>query len=307
MIYTCTMNPSLDYFMEFDTPARENGSNRSQLEYYEAGGKGINVSIVLSNLGIPTRALGFVGGFTKDFYISLLAKYEEILPYFTYIHGHTRVNVKCMGEMPAELNATGPYITDKDMKNLMKKAERLAGGDYFVYAGITQEYLIEDAEDMLKSMIDEGTKVVIHDTNAEIARDMAEYKPFMITSTSAELANILGDEGDPAGDVIANAKKLHEMGAEHVLVNLDRKKALLVTGDGCYECEFVHQGKAVNTVGTGDSMVAGFLMNYLRTRDAVDSLRFSASCGAATAYSKGLATRESIDSFYKTTNVEKID
>lgn len=306
MIFTCTMNPSLDYFMEFDAQAKEDGSNRSQLEYYEAGGKGINVSIVLNNLGIPTRALGFVGGFTKDFYISLLAKYEEIRPNFTYINGHTRVNVKCMGEMPAELNATGPYITDKDMKNLIQKTERLGKGDYFVYAGITQEYLIDDAEKMMQNMIGEGVKVIL-DSNAEISRDMLEWKPFMIKTTPAELGAILGDDADPEGDVLKNARKLHEMGAEHVLVVLDKKKAMLVFEDGSYECELVHQDKTVNTVGTGDSMVAGFIMNYLRTRDAVDSFRFGACCGTATAYSKGLATREKIDSFYSSTKVHKLD
>ena len=107
--------------MEFDGPYQAARTNRSTLEYYEAGGKGINVSIVLNNLGIPSSAFGFIGGFTKDFYISLLAKYDHIIPNFTYINGHTRINVKCHAERHTNMNAAGPYITDGDMKNLLPR------------------------------------------------------------------------------------------------------------------------------------------------------------------------------------------
>lgn len=122
MICTCTMNPSLDYYLEFDENIKNGKLNRSNLEYYEAGGKGINVSIVLNNLGIPTKAFGFIGGFTKDFYISLLAKYENIHPNFTYTDGHTRVNVKLHGkDEVTDIHAMGPYITHEDMQKLVKR------------------------------------------------------------------------------------------------------------------------------------------------------------------------------------------
>ena len=305
MICTCTLNPSLDYYMEFDSPIEDGKTNRSQLEYYEAGGKGINVSIVLNNLGIPTKAFGFVGGFTKDFYISLLAKYEEIRPNFTYINGHTRINIKCHGEQATELNATGPYITDADMKNLMKKVDRLDDGDYFVLAGITAEYLMDDVDEMIRNASENKVRVVL-DTNPDFMRSLLKYKPFMIKTTVPELSQMFDETLTDRDAIVEKAKALFAEGAEHVLVILDNRHAILVFADGVYECDTLHEEKVVNWVGTGDSMIAGFLMNYLRSRDSVDSFRFGASCGSATAYSKGLATREKIDSFYENTKLEKI-
>lgn len=305
MICTCTLNPSLDYYMEFDSPVEDGKTNRSQLEYYEAGGKGINVSIVLNNLGIPTRAFGFVGGFTKDFYISLLAKYEMIRPNFTYINGHTRINVKCRATDATELNATGPYITDADMKNLMRKVERLDEGDFFVLAGITAEYLMDDVEVMVKKAIDDNVRVVL-DTNPELVRKLLQYKPFMVKTTLTELNRFYGTDTDSFEDVADIARRIHEHGAQRVMIVLDNKRALMLSKDGIFTVDILNEDKIVNQVGTGDSIIAGYLMNYLRTRDSVDSFRFGASCGSATAYSKGLATREKIDSFYKNTKVEKI-
>ena len=307
MIFTCTINPSLDYYMEFDGPLQAGSRmNRSTLEYYEAGGKGINVSIVPNNLGIPSRALGFVGGFTKDFYISLLSKYEHILPLFTYINGHTRINVKCHAQEHTNMNAAGPYITDEDMKNLAAKTERLSEGDYLILAGITPDYLVRDVEDMLKNLISEKVRVAL-DTNPELMRDMLEYRPFLIKTTAEELAEVLEAEVNTLEDVIAGAKKLHEDGAMNVIVLFESATAVLSCDKGTFTAEILHADKAVNTVGTGDSMVAGFMMNYLRTRDAVDSFRFGSCCGSATAYSRGLATREKIDSFYSDTKLEKVD
>lgn len=306
MIVTCTMNPSLDYYMEFNTDVQQATVNRSTLEYYEAGGKGINVSIVLNNLGIPTKAFGFVGGFTKDFYISLLAKYEHIHPNFVYTNAHTRVNVKIHDkEEVTDLHAMGPYITHEDMNALIKKTESIYKQDYFVLAGNTQEWLIDDVEEMLKNLIDEGVKVTL-DTNVKIMKDMLKYKPFLYKTTSKELAQILDTEIKSDEDSIQGAKKLYELGAKHVLVLTDTL-AILVNDHGTFTCEFLDEDSIVNAVGTGDSMIAGFLMNYMRTSDSYDSLKFGASCGSATAYSQGLATREKIDAIYQNTVVNKID
>lgn len=306
MIVTCTMNPSLDYYMEFPKDVESATINRSTLEYYEAGGKGINVSIVLNNLGIPTKAFGFVGGFTKDFYISLLAKYENIHPNFVYTNAHTRVNVKIHDkDEVTDLHAMGPYITHEDMQSLVKKTESIYKQDYFVLAGNTQEWLIDDVEEMLKTLIEEGVKVTL-DTNVKIMKDMLSYKPFLYKTTSKELAQILDTEINSDEDAINGAKKLYELGAKHVLVLTDTL-AILVNDHGTFTCEFLDEDSIVNAVGTGDSMIAGFLMNYMRTSDSYDSLKFGASCGSATAYSKGLATREKIDAIYQNTVVNKID
>jgi 1-phosphofructokinase len=306
MIATCTLNPSLDYYMEFDSSLKTGKTHRSQLEYYEAGGKGINASIVLNNLGIPTRAFGFVGGFTKDFYISLLAKYEEIRPNFTYIDGHTRINVKCSADgETVDFNATGPYITNDDMKNLAGKVKTLYEGDYFVLAGNTPEYLENDVVEMLKQSIQDGIRIVV-DTNPSIDQKILPSKPFMIKTTPAELAKIVGHEVKDRNEAVSSAKEVHDAGARYVMVLLNNTEAILVCKEGVYDASLSRDEKAVSFVGTGDSLIAGFLMNYLRTKDPLDSFRFGASCGSATAYSKGLATREKIDSFYETTEVRKI-
>ena len=306
MISTCTMNPSLDYYMEVDGPLVNGKPNRSNLEFYEAGGKGINVSIVLNNLGIPTRAFGFVGGFTKDFYISLLAKYELIRPYFTYIDGHTRINVKCHADIHTNLNATGPYITDSDMKNLCEKVDRLGETDYFVLAGITPEYLEDDTAEMLKKAIDSGVKIII-DTNPNLMRMVIPAKPFMVKTTDAELAELVGRELKTRDDIVAAAKEIYDEGAEHVMILVNNKQAILVYEGGVYESDILNHDQFVNTVGTGDSLVAGFLMNFLRSRDTLDSFKFASSCGSATANSRGLATRTKIDSFYEQTEIRKLD
>jgi 1-phosphofructokinase len=294
--------------MEFDKGIDGNDAvNRSQLEYYEAGGKGINVSIVLNNLGIPTRTFGFIGGFTKDFYISLLSKYEDIRPNFTYIDGHTRINVKCSAQGQwTDLNASGPYITHEDMENLKRKVATLYSQDYFVLAGHTQEYLVDSVEEMIRNAIKDEVKVVL-DTNAELVKKILPCKPFMIKTTAKELPMFIDSEVKDEADVIAGAKKLHEAGARYVIVTIQSRTAILVCKEGVYRVPLTRDEKYVSFVGTGDSLIAGFLMNYMRTKDPLDSFRFGASCGSATAYSKGLATREKIDSFYETTKVEKTE
>lgn len=307
MICTCTLNPSLDYYMEFDDPIQSGRPNRSSLEYYEAGGKGINISIVLSNLQIPSRAYGFLGGFTRDFYIMLLQKYEFIQPNFTIIDGHTRINVKMHEKIDTDLNAVGPYITNSDMQNLKDKVARLDEGDYFALAGVCPNYLLDDVTDMLNKAIDDKVRVIL-DTNPEILHAMVTSKPFLVKTSTQELGEYFKKKIKTEEEIIEAAKKLHEEGVEHVLVLMDdRSKALLVCDEGTYECEILHDNKAVNTVGTGDSLTAGFIMNYVRTNDPIDSFRFASCCGSATAYSKGIAKKEKIEAFYEDTEVKKID
>ncbi len=306
MIFTCTLNPSLDYYLESDKNLTPGKMNRSQLEYYEAGGKGINVSIVLNNLGIPSRALGFLGGFTKDFYISLLAKYEYILPHFTYINGPTRINIKMRtADGPTDINAAGPYITPEDMNNLENKAERLSKGDYLVLAGNTPVYLAEDVKVMLKKAIEQEVKVCL-DTDPGLIRDMLGNGLFLVKTTPEELSVMVDRKIENEEDCIAAIRELHEGGAENAIVVYDNKKAFISCNAGTFEAMLQEGIEAVNTVGTGDSLVAGFLMNYLRSKDPVDSFRFGASCGSATAYSRTLATREKIDSFYEEKEVREI-
>lgn len=305
MICTCTLNPSLDYYMECSKPLQSGVLNRSDLEYYEAGGKGINVSIVLNNLGIPSRAFGFIGGFTRDFYIRLLAKYEFIQPNFTYTNGHTRINLKLRANNEAtDVNAMGPVITDEDMCNLAKKIDRLGEGDFLVVAGNTQAYLVDDVHVMLQKAVENNVKVCL-DTDPALTKDMLKGGVFLIKTTPEELSAMVNRDIVSEEDIIGAARQLVHEGAENVIVVVANKEAILACKKGIYGVTLSKpDSKAINTVGTGDSMVAGFLMDYLRSKDSVDSFRFGASCGAATAYSKSLATRELIDNFYEETKVE---
>lgn len=304
MIATCTLNPSLDYYLEFEEELEDGKTNRSTLEYYEAGGKGINVSVVLNNLGIPTKAFGFLGGFAKDFYISLLTKYSNIQPNFTYIDGNTRINVKCIGKEEMDLNAVGPYITHESMENLKAKVLRLNEGDFFVLNGNTQPNLNEAVKEMLKELIANGVNVIV-DTNVDLLKEIIPLKPFLIKTTAEDLEPFYG-ELDDSKDVAAVAKKFHEDGAENAVIVYEGEKAVLACAEGTFKCKFVHD-EIVNSVGVGDSLVAGFIMNYIRSHDAVDSLRFGAACGSATAYSKSLATREKVDKCYEEVEVKQID
>lgn len=304
MIATCTLNPSLDYYLEFEEKLGEHITNRSTLEYYEAGGKGINVSVVLNNLGIPSKAYGFLGGFAKDFYISLLSKYSYIEPNFTYIDGNTRINVKCLGKENISLNAVGPYITHESMESLKNKVLRLNEDDFFVLNGNTQPNLNDAVKEMLKELIDMGVKVIV-DTNYDLLKDIITLKPFFVKTTVEDLLPFY-EKLEKEEDIAKVAKEIHENGAEHSVIVYERDKAIMACESGTYKCKFVYD-EIVNSVGVGDSLVGGFIMNYLRSHDAVDSFRFGAACGSATAYSKSFATREKVDKCYEEVEVEKLD
>lgn len=307
MIYTCTLNPSLDYYMEFEDKLQFDITNRSSLEYYEAGGKGINVSIVLSNLSIPSRAFGFLGGFTKDFYITLMSKYEFIQPNFTVIDGHTRINVKLQADdHELDLNANGPYIKEEEMANMMSKVDKLDKGDYLVLAGFTPDYLEDKVAQMVKDAISHDVKVTL-DTNASVIEKTASSCPFLVKTTEKALSEYFGKDFDDCEEIAEACKKWVDQGVENVLVLCDDLDIVLTSKQGVYLSRVKDDFKPVNTVGMGDSLVAGFIMNYGRSKDIVDSLRYGASCGMATSYSKGLATREKIESFYQDTEVETLE
>ncbi len=306
MIITCTLNPSLDYYMETTHPLQAGETIRSDLEYYEAGGKGINVSIVLNNLQVPSRATGFVGGFTKDFYIKLLEKYSYIQPNFTYIEGHTRINVKFEdGQNETELNAAGPYVTNSDMENLMLKTNRLDEGDYFVLGGGCQDYLQEYITAMLERLMNDGVKVCL-DTNRRVLDAVQQFHPFLVKTRDVY-------ENRHAGKVLSREElidamiAIHKEGTENVLCTANGgREAFFVSENGVYFSEMTNHEHAVSMIGTGDALVGGFLMSSLSSLDTVDAFRFGSCCSEATAYSKGFATREKVMKLYETSEVIKL-
>lgn len=306
MIYTCTLNPSLDYYMEFDKPLKVGENNRSQLEFFEAGGKGINVSIVLNNLMIPTRAFGFIGGFTRHFYIDLLQKYEYIQPSFTYIEGHTRINVKINAEDETDLNAAGPYITSRDMELLRRKVEKLDEMDIFIFSGNCPEYILDDVVDMINELLENDVRVIL-DTNAQIIRKCINNKPFLIKPTLADLEALFDTTLSNQAQIVERMEECVKMGAENVLIQLPNEEgSLYACKDGVYKSDAAQKDKIVNTVGSADSMVAGFVMNYIRSSDGADSFKFATCCMAATSFSKGLGTREKINALYESAHIDKI-
>lgn len=305
MIYTCTLNPSLDYFMEFDK-VELGKTNRSSLEYYEAGGKGINVSIVLNNLMIPSRALGFVGGFTKDFFISLLQKYEYIEPVFTFIEGHTRINVKVKGDLlETELNAKGPSITEEDMRMMLRRVERLNRSDIFVLSGNCPDNLVDLTEKMIQLCIENDVKFVL-DVNHELLLRLLKYKPFLVRPNIEDLETMFDEVIADQKQLIHAGRRCVELGAENVILMMGKDGSLLINQDGVYHANSI-DAEVVNSVGAADSMIAGFVMNYLRSRDIITTFKYANCCGIATAFSKGMATREKIESLYDEILVTKID
>lgn len=299
MIYTCTLSPSLDYYLEADQPFEKGVKNHSQLEYYEAGGKGINVSIVLNNLMIQSQALGFLGGFTRDFYITLLQKYEYIQPNFSEINGHTRINVKLMDHSDTDINAHGPYLSSQDCKSLKTKVSRLCEGDYFVFSGNTPEHLTEEVCSMLEGLIHEGVKVVI-DTSDNVVKDMIKKQPFLLRTSKQQLAYLY-----PELSQIQALNEIQKSGIANVVLT-EKGTACLACSNGIYSVDLLTEKEVVNNVGTSDAFVAGFLMNDMRGQSAIDSFRFGACCSMATAYSKGMATRERIDRYYEQTKVIEV-
>lgn len=306
MIVTCTMNPSLDYYMEANAPIVAGSTNRSVMEYYEAGGKGINVSIVLNNLQVPSRATGFVGGFNKDFYITLLEKYSYIQPNFTYTHGHTRINVKYIGNgTETELNAMGPTITNEDMENLMMKTNRLDVGDYFVLGGSCPHYLNDHILAMLERLMNDRVRVCL-DVNRRVSDPVMPFHPFLIKTRDTYENERLGRDLSME-EIIAEMKKLVDAGAENVISTVKGgTEAYLVNKDAVYHGVITHHDKAVSMIGTGDALVAGFIMNTQRGNSVLESFRFGCCCSTATAYSKGFGVMEEINALYDQAVVEKI-
>lgn len=294
MIYTCTLNPSLDYYLNFQEEIQLGKINRSTIERYEAGGKGINISIALSNMEIHSRAFGFLGGFTKEYYIHLLEQYQYLEPSFTIIESNTRINVKMHEEnQDTNLNAAGPVVTVQEMQKLIDKVERLDESDYFCFAGFVGESLEKKVVGMLQAAMQDGTRVIL-DTNTSVIKELIGYHPFLIKMNDAELASYFGKESCSLEEAYSYVKELVSAGSQFVLVYYQNRYMILGSEEGVFCCDAIDEKKLVNPVGTGDSMTAGFLLNYQRSSNAKESFDFAVACARATAYSDGIATKERV-------------
>ena len=289
VIYTVTFNPSLDYIVSVKD-FRPGMTNRTSSELMLAGGKGINVSIVLGNLGIKSTALGFIAGFTGDEIVRRLHNGGINSEFIKINDGISRINIKLKSIDGTEINGQGPHIDSSHIEQLMNRFRRLASGDVLVLAGSIpagiSDNIYKDIMDMLK---DKGVQIVV-DATSRLLTNVLEYKPFFIKPNQHELGDIFNVTLNTQEEVIPYALKLKKMGAVNVCVSMGGKGAILVADDGNVYKAKAPDGILKNSVGAGDSLVAGFLSGWIEKKDYEYAFRKGVATGSASAFSERLAT-----------------
>ena len=291
MIYTVTLNPAIDYNMNF-RQIKTGAVNRSAGEYIRFGGKGINVSAVLTRLGVDTQALGFIAGATGDELEKGVGAMGVRTGFVKLKNGMTRINVKLHADTETELNAAGPEIDENAFEELMKKTDPLRDGDTIVLAGSVPSSVPRDIYEHIAGRVSErGVRVAV-DAEKELLTSVLKYRPFVVKPNIHELSDIFGVEISGVSEAEKYAGELQKMGAKNVLVSMGSDGALLLDEDGKTHFRAAFRGKAVNTVGAGDSMLAGFLAGLGNGYES--ALLLGSAAGAATAFSEELADRETI-------------
>lgn len=294
MIYTVTLNPSIDYVVHIDRLVA-GMTNRTSSEEYYFGGKGINVSHVLAELGLETTALGFVAGFTGEA-IERGTREAGITTDFIHLkEGVSRINVKIKSGEETEINGQGPHIDAEAFDAFMQKTDGLREGDTLILSGSIPKTVPDDVYERILARIDGRGVLIAVDATKKLLLNSLKYRPFLIKPNRQEISEIFSVPVEDEQTTLHYAKKLQEMGARNVLVSLGGDGAMLLDETGAVHKEGVIKGKVLNTVGSGDSMVAGFVAGYIRRRDYAYALRLGSACGNATAFLPGLATREKID------------
>ncbi|MCE4047523.1 MULTISPECIES: 1-phosphofructokinase [Bacillaceae] len=293
MIYTLTLNPSVDYIIEL-SEVNLGELNRTERTSKFAGGKGINVSKVLQRMGVQSKALGFVGGFTGS-YIKDQLKQEAIDTDFVEVEEDTRINVKVKAADETELNAAGPAISEEKLAELKEKISKLTSEDMLVLAGSIPSTLPANTYEELVKICSENDVSFVVDAEGDLLKKVLPYNPFLIKPNHHELGDLFNTTITTAEDVIPYGKKLLELGAQNVIVSLAGDGAVLINQHETI-ISTVPKGEVKSSVGAGDSMVAGFLAKYNETQDLKESFRYSIASGSATAFSIGLCTKEKVES-----------
>lgn len=297
MIYTVTLNPALDYVMKVGN-IRYDDINRSESEEIYYGGKGINVSVILTRLGVENKALGFVGGFTGEKLYEMLKKDGIDCDFNILKNGYTRINVKIKAQTELDVNAQGPAIDEEDIALLLEKLDGIKQGDFLVLAGSIPNTLPDDIYERILSRLDgRGINFVV-DATGDLLKNVLKYKPFLIKPNHHELGDLFGVEAKSEQDIVFYAKKLQEMGARNVLVSRAKDGATLIDEQGSVTTFGNVEGELVNSVGCGDSMVGGFLAGWIEKGDYSYALKLGAACGNATAFSQELATANEIKAVF---------
>lgn len=308
MIYTVTFNPAIDYIAEVNN-IKMNEINRAISEKILAGGKGINVSTVLKSLGIESMVLGFIAGFTGN---EIKRRVEEfgIKTDFVYIPDKfSRINVKLQSMVDGKvieetaINGEGPKISGKEINELMAKLENVKKDDFIVLAGSVSRNMPEDIYEKICSKVKEKGAKIVADATGKLLVNVLRHNPFLIKPNKHELEEIFQRQINTHEEVVEYAKKLQEMGAENVLISMDKDGAILITEDKKLLALAAPKGKVVNSVGSGDSMVAGFITGYITYKDYEKALKMGIAAGSASAFSENLATKEEI--LEQLSNMEK--
>ena len=299
MIYTVTFNPAIDYVVRLDAPLEVGEVNRARGEDCVLGGKGVNVSGVLAELGCKSIALGFVAGETGAWLERGLAKQGIATDFIHLPEGMTRINVKIKAGQETELNGAGPNIPESAMQQLEAKLDALQEGDILILAGSIPASLAQDTyERLLARLQGKGVRAVV-DATRDLLVNVLKYRPFLVKPNNHELGEIVGRRLTTDAEIVAAAAVLQSKGARNVLVSMAGDGALLLDETGCTHRIGCPKGQVVNSVGAGDSMVAGFVAGYLQSGDYNAALRLGTACGSATAFSLGLAKKADIDALLK--------
>ncbi|MGY3750105.1 1-phosphofructokinase [Vagococcus acidifermentans] len=303
MIYTVTLNPSIDYIVHVDH-LKIGTLNRMSSELKFPGGKGINVSRILKRIQTPSVALGFLGGFTGRFILDWL-KAEGVLNQFTQIAADTRINIKLKAESETEINGVGPHISDKEIQNLKAELDTIQPSDIVVLSGSLPGNLPDGFyQELIQLIHKQGAEFVI-DTTGDALQQSLSSRPLLVKPNKEELGELYQTTFDSIEELLPYGQQLLAEGAQHAIISMASEGALLFTDDGVYQSNvLMHPLK--NSVGAGDSMIAGFIGNYARSKDAVEAFKWGVACGSATAFSDDLASGELIRTLLSEVHIRQI-
>lgn len=300
MIYTVTFNPALDYIIRLDSfTAGE--INRVNYEQVLAGGKGINVSIVLGNLGHKSTALGFLAGFTGEEIKRQLKGFGVTDDFVQLPEGFSRINVKAKADVETEINGQGPDINEEKREELFTQLDKLQKDDTLVLAGSIPNTLPDDIYERIMARLQgRGIRIIV-DATKKLLMNVLKYNPWLIKPNNHELGEMFGVKLTTDEEIITYAKKLQEQGAQNVLISMAGDGAILLTAEGKSYKSPAPKGKLVNSVGAGDSMVAGFITGYIESGgDFEQAFHMGVATGSASAFSENLATRPEVEALLKT-------
>lgn len=293
MIYTITFNPALDYIVRVND-LKLGEVNRTDFEEVYAGGKGINVSIVLNNLGIDNIALGYIAGFTGDEIERRVKNFGCKTDFIKLENGMSRINIKLKAREESEINGQGPEINDNNLTKLYEKLDSIEEGDILVLAGSIPNTLPKNIyEEIMERLYSKGIKFVV-DATGDLLLRVLKYKPFLIKPNHHELGELFNTKLNNDEEIIEYAKKLKDMGARNVLISMAGDGAIFINENGEVVKSDVPKGKLINSVGAGDSMVAGFIAGYLNSNSLYEGFKMGVATGSASAFSEGLAIKEKV-------------